>query len=244
MVPLLFTIRTANRAPKRNYVGRTVSDLLAKGVDPALLHLFPTDPDVAWLFEEIGDAPVRVHVPDRRYSPNENGVRQVTALDDVDAEWIGLCEDDIETCADPLGSMARWLAHQARPDITVYRFFALPQTPVVKQGKGFTLSPLKEMRGSQAVALRHLDARAFRHWAEAHPRNWRPKDAPYQDRPEKGFDKLIGYWALQRYPRQPYGLVSRPYFVRHVGLESALYSHGLRNDREFAGPNWRYEASV
>lgn len=244
-VKLLVTIRTANRAPKRNYLGATVRAFLRRGVcDPSLIHLFPTSPDLAWMADELGELAVTIHAPDCTRTPNENGIAQVSALGTCDAEWIGLFEDDLELCADPVCSMARWLADQARPEISIYRFFALPRTPVHSQTTYASWCPLREMRGSQAVAMRARDARAFAAWASAHPTDWRPKDAPYQDRPTKGFDKLIGYWALQRYPGQPYGLVSRPYFVRHVGVESALYSHGLKNDHEFAGPTWRYEASV
>lgn len=240
LMNLILTIRTANRAPKRNYVGATVRSLIAKGADPSAIHLFPTDPDVRWLSE----LPVTVHVPDHHCTPNENGIRQVEALEGSEAEWIVFCEDDIETCADPMGSMARWLADHARPDVHVYRFFALPRTPVVRRTETADWCPLKEMRGSQAVALMADDARAFAAWATAHPTDWRPKDAPFQDRPTKGFDKLIGYWALKHWPNQPLGLVSRPMLVNHIGTESALYSHGIRNDQAFAGGRFSYGSEV
>lgn len=243
-VKLLITIRTANRAPKRNYLGQTVTAFAAGGVEPGAIHLFPTDPDIGWLLHEVGDLPVTVHLPDHRCAPNENGIRQVQALNEVDAEWIALCEDDLQTCADPVGSMARWLEDQARPDVAVYRFFALPKTPVMTQIDGADFTPLREMRGSQAIVLRAADARDFAAWATAHPRDWRPTDAPFQDRPDRGFDKLVGYWALQRYPKQPLGMVSRPMLVRHVGIESALYSRGLHNDAAFAGTAYRYSREV
>lgn len=243
-VNLLITIRTANRAPKRNYLGATVRAFLAGGAcDPDLIHLFPTDPDIAWLETELDGLPVHIHAPDRRRAPNENGIAQVSALDHVEAEWIGLFEDDVETCTDPVGSMASWLADQARPDVAVYRFFALPRTPVVKHTEHASWCPLREMRGSQAVVLRNLDARYFAAWATAHPHDWRPKEAPFQDRPDRGFDKLIGYWALNRWPKQTLGMVSRPMFVQHVGMESALHSHGLKNN-DFAGSQWTYRSAV
>ncbi len=241
---LLVTIRTADRTPKRNYLGQTVRAFVSAGTAARAIHLFPTAPDVRWVLQEIGDLPVTVHVPDHRCTPNENGIRQVDALNEVDAEWIGLFEDDLETCTDPVGSMARWLSDQARPDVAVYRFFALPRTPVVKKDDAVAWCPLKEMRGSQAVVLRNMDARAFAGWASMHRTDWRPKDAPFQDAKDKGFDKLIGYWALNRWPKQTLGMVSRPMFVRHVGVESAMYSHGLQNDKEFAGADWTYHSKV
>lgn len=253
---LLFTIRTANRAPKRNYLGQTVRQMLARSQDfpPSDLHIFPTDPDIAWLHRELGDVPwldrdwdrlpvVRVHVPDHHCAPNANGVRQVR-VDGNPTDWLVMLEDDVEVCADFYGSVERWLTDYADPDIHVYRLHALPETPLKRVGKYAALAPLREMKGSQAVVLRMWDALLFASWATAHPRNWRPKDAPFQQHPERGFDKLIGYWALQQWPDQPNGLVALPMLVNHIGRESALHSHGLRNDARFAGAQWRYQGAA
>ncbi len=97
------------------------------------------------------------------------------------------------------------------------------------------------MRGSQAVVLRNVDARYFAAWASAHPKDWRPADAPFQQVPDKGFDKLIGYWALHRWPKQPLGMVSKPMLVNHVGVTSLLHTHGLRNNAMFGGTDYRYQ---
>lgn len=241
---LILTIRTADRRPRQNYVGKTVRSLVKKGADPSLIHLFPTNPNVEWLDREVGDVPVVVHPPEKHCNPNENGVHQVSALDHADADWIVMCEDDIETCADPVGSMYRWLNDHARSDVHVYRFFALPRTPMRPTNRTAAWTPLREMRGSQAIALRADDARDFASWASAHATDWRPKTAPYQDQTTKGFDKLVGYWALERWPEQGSGLLSIPMMVNHIGVESAMYSHGLRNDREFAGHQWSYGREV
>lgn len=241
MIPFIVTIRTANRAPKQNYLRATVQAFLEGGCDPLRLHLFPTDPDVTWLEHELSGLPsVRVHAPDRRKLPNENGLAQVTALNETKAEWIGLFEDDLELCGDPMGSMTRWLWSHADPQWHVYRFCALPGTKTKPYRPHAVLAPLREMRGSQAIALRADDAWVFMEWAQAHPKNWRPPDAPFQDRPDRGFDKLVGYWALSQWPDQPYGLVSQPMLVRHAGRHSILHSHGVSDDRAFAGRTWQY----
>jgi hypothetical protein len=242
MVPFLVTIRTANRAPKRNYLGATVRSFLAGGCDPSLIHVFPTHPDVHWLSRELDGVPaLQIHVPERARASNANGVAQVTALDAMDAEWIGLFEDDLETCADPVGSITRWLSVHADPAVHVYRLFALPGTPARRAAAHADRYPLWEMRGSQAVILRAADARAFAAWATAHATDWRPATAPYQDHPlTRGFDKLIGYWALATWPEQPYGLLSNPMMVRHVGRESSLYPRGVTNDAAFAGAGWSF----
>lgn len=243
MVPFLVTIRTANRAPKRNYLGQTVRAFLESGCDPSLVHLFPTDPDVRWLSEELDGLPaLAIHTPDVVRSPNANGVAQVSALDAMDAEWIGLFEDDVYPCRDVVGSITRWLSVHADPAVHVYRLFALPGTASRKCAPHADRFPLWEMRGSQAVILRAADARAFAEWATAHAKTWRPKNAPFQHHPQtRGFDKLIGYWALATWPDQPYGLLSQPMMIRHVGRESSMYSHGVANDRAFAGMAWSYQ---
>lgn len=248
---LLLTIRTANRAPKRNYLGETVRSLIAQGVDRSAIHLYATDHDVRWLSDElrgVAESASITHglrslnVPDTRWTANANGIQQVSALSKHDADWIVMAEDDLEWCADPLGSMARWLEDYATPNRLIYRFFTFGQTKPVSAHAA--LSPLREMRGSQVVALRAEDARRFAAWARQHPLDWRPKDAPFQDRPNDGFDKLLGYWALQDRPSMTTGLVSRPFFVRHLGVESSLHSHGVRMDQHFAGVDWSYQRKV
>ena len=69
MVPFLVTIRTADRTPKRNYLGATVRAFVAD-CDPSLIHVFPTHPDVRWLDRELGALPVSVHVPDQPRTPS------------------------------------------------------------------------------------------------------------------------------------------------------------------------------
>lgn len=238
---LLFTMRTADRSPKPNYLGQTVRSLIVQGVLPTDIHLLPTDPAIAWLETELGKTPVSVHAPQKHRKPNANGLAPIALLETYPADWIVLSEDDLEWCGDPLGSIARWLDDHATPERAIYRFFAFDD--VTRAGHGGSVVPCREQKGSQVVALRAADARRFKLWAEAHPTNWRPTDAPFQNRPHDGFDKLLGYWALSEDPHAT-GLVSRPFFVRHLGVESALHGRGLRRDREFAGTDWRYPVKV
>jgi len=234
---LLLTIRTANRAPKTNYLGVTVLGLLGQGVAADSIHIVATDPAVGWAHQEVR-YPVWLHQPDLHRRPNENGIAAIDLLGLFPADWIILSEDDLEWCADPIGSMSRWLEAHATPDRVMYRFFAFDRlTPVSAHA---ATAPLREQKGSQAVALRADDARRFAAWAKAHPLDWRPKGAPFQHRPHDGFDKLLGYWALQDNPNMTTGLVSRPFFVRHLGTDSSLHSHGVRMYREFAGSTWSY----
>ena len=237
---ILFTIRTANRAPKRNYLRETVRSLHVGGVAAADIHIFPTDPDIEWLLSERFDHATSIHEAFEPRLPNANGLAPIAYLDECQADWIVLSEDDLEWNRDPLGSIARWLADYARPFVSVYRFFAFDRLTGLHTHAA--KAPLREQKGSQAVALRATDARRFAAWAQAHPLDWRPKDAPYQDQPHNGFDKLIGYWALQD-GAVDYGLVSQPFFVRHLGVESSLHHVGRRMDAAFGGAHWTYTSA-
>lgn len=235
---LLFTLRTADRSPKRNYLWQTVDSLRRGGVAGADIHVFPTDPDMTWLLPEVPFPAMTLHPPARRMKANENGIRPIALLDEIDADWIILSEDDLEWCADPIGSMTRWLEAHEAPDFVMYRFFAFGN--LTKMSAHAAAAPLCEQKGSQAVALRAGDARRFAKWASEHPTDWRPKGAPYQDRPDDGFDKLLGYWALQDKPYMRTGLVSRPFFVKHIGVQSSLHHRGVRMDTQFIGAGRSY----
>ena len=232
---ILFTMRTADRAPKPNYLRATVGSLYHHGVRD--IHVFPTDPDITWMRPHPY---ATLHQPDKRVRANENGLRPIALLDTIDADWIILSEDDLEWCADPIGSMSRWLDEFSTSDVLMYRFFAFDQLTQVSAHAA--TAPLREQKGSQAVALRADDARRFAAWATAHPLDWRPKGAPFQDRPHDGFDKLLGYWALQDRPDVTTGLVSRPFFVRHMGVHSSLHIRGRMMDRQFTGRAYEPEA--
>lgn len=218
---LLFTMRTANRAPKQNYLGRTVQSLLDGGVSADQIHVVPTDPDVSWMPDLPG---VPVHLPAARRTANMNGIAPIALLDEYPADWIILSEDDLSWCADPLTVMADWLDVHAQSDIRVYRFFAFDRLTTISQT--VASAPLREQKGSQVIALRADHARRLFAWAQAHVTDWRPKGAPYQDHPHDGLDKLIGYWSLQDRPSVTIGLVSRPCLVRHLGRESSLHAYG------------------
>lgn len=240
---LVLAIRTADRSPGPAYIGRTVRGLLQQGVSPDDIHVFPTSPDIAWMREPMADLAVTLHVPTAPRNPNENGRALVTVLDTVAADWLLMLEDDVQFCADFVGSVERWLRDHERPDVHVYRFCAFGA--LAKQGATFYEYPLREQRGSQAVALRAADARAFAQWAAEHHTQWRPAMAPFQNQRTNGFDKLIGYWALATWPKQKVGLVSRPQLVRHVGIVSGIHRArpSIRNDSAWAGTGYTYEGA-
>lgn len=246
---LAVTMRTANRASgerhlpagRPNYLGRTIQSLSDAGMDVSQLHVFTTEPDASWVRAET-DAPVVLHVPDVPRTPNQNGLAQVSVLDTVDADWLLMLEDDLEFCDDFLGSVQRWIEAHQSPDVRIYRFFAF-RSPLETFESSYRFpiarsNGLNGMIGSQAVLLRAEDARAMVAWHQSCRGAWRPDDDPMRTQPERGFDKLIGYWGAS--VGQTYSLVSRPFFVRHIGQHSSLgvRTFGDTNNHLFSPEAW------
>jgi hypothetical protein len=226
------SIRTANRTP--NYLGATVRQLVAQGMDPALIHVCATAPEVGWLDRELAGMAVTRHVPDRRLSPNQNGLALIRVLDPLQYDWVLLLEDDLEFCADFLGSVQRWLQRVARPSRHVYRLCGFRMQPPHRGVMAYDWT-LYGMGGSQAVLLRMADALDFVAWADVNMAEWaRPRANK-----EVAFDKLISAWALHRWPDTP-GMVSHPNFVNHIGATSSLHRGTLFNADKFAGTRWSF----
>lgn len=183
---LLIGISTANRAPRPNYVGTTLRALAAQGVPADQVHVFATDPDVAWLHTEAAGAAYALHVPDRQLTRNENGIALLTEI--PRCEWVLHLEDDLAICRDFVPSVVAWLEAHARPDRRGY-FFHTPWCDRTRvQGSAWDY-PIRRSNWIQAVALRHQDAEDFARWAQARLATWR------RSRPPRwrfsGFDELL-----------------------------------------------------
>jgi len=228
-------MRTADRAPKPNYIGGTIRRLLAQGIAPSAIHLCATHPDVRWLERELQGAAVTLHIPDRPLSPNENGLAQIRVLDSTSADWALLLEDDLGFCADFLGSVQRWIAKAARPDRHVYRLFGFSLRPPKNKAVVSYDWKLPGLCGSQAVLLRMDDAQDFLAWSDVNLETW----GGFRGNAKIAFDKLLASWALARWPGVP-GVVSHPLFVQHVGDVSSLHPRAVRMDNLFAGAGWRF----
>ena len=234
------TMRTANRG-RDNYLGATVKRLLGQGLDPKALWVCATDPNVRWIEREL-PASITPIVPSSRLTGNANGLAQVRAVVNEPYDWVLMLEDDLVFCADFVGSVRRWLKAHARTDRHVYQFFGFARPP--KPNIHAYDVPLKQLRASQAIALRMTDARDFLAWGDANLKTWRshtPWGSTGGD-PNVGFDKFVAAWALTRWPNTP-GMMSHPHFVKHIGIKSSLHARGVVNDAYFAGERWRYEAA-
>ncbi len=235
---LVISICTVDR-PGQTYLGDTVRDLIDKGVPRDMLHLFPTHPDTDWIDAQV-PSPFHVHRPDVPYHRNANGLRQVSVLDHVEADWLLMLEDDVRVCQDFLGSVERWIADYERPDVGFYRLLTLGKSrtdpthgnPSGSVGAGARLWSNWEVRGAQAVLMRAEMAREFCAWGSANREHFRPTMAPFQTRREDGFDKMLGYWLRDTRPGSCH-VVAMPNLVLHVGRVSSLHKYGERNEIEF-----------
>lgn len=244
---LAVAMRTTNRAPKPNYLRKTLVDLQRSGADLTALHLCVSLPDAAWLAKELDALPTpQIDVPTVRRRANENGLACVDAALRDEAQMVVLLEDDLAFCADFLGGLSRWLDRHARADRHVYRCFGFT-TPPATRPEAYDW-PLDGLRGSQAIVLWQDEARDFLAWGKAHLETWVPlapwgRQFPKLTDPHVAFDKFVATWALLNWPQVP-GVMSFPYFVKHIGDASSLHSYGLRNDKPFAGDHWRYPAEA
>jgi SAM-dependent methyltransferase len=236
-VRIAITMRTANRAPKPNYVGETVRRLVAQGVAPERIHLCATHPDVVWLERELGGIPVTLDVPRVPRTPNQNGLAQIQTIDPTSADWILLLEDDLNFCADFLGSVERWIQDWARPNRHLYRLFGFRVTPARSAPGAYDDLTLPRFAGSQAVLLRMDDAQDFLAWGQANLETW----GGFRGNAKIAFDKLLATWLHAQWPGEP-PVMSHPLFVKHVGFQSSLHPKAAVNDRLFAGAAWSYGA--
>jgi len=236
------TVRTADRRPQPNYLASTLRHLHRQGVDLGQVHVCCTAPTTHWLQAELAGLPaVAQHVPAQVLTPNDNGLAQVRAGLTTDAEWIVLLEDDLTFCKDFVGSLRRWLRDADRPDRHVFRVFGFTQAK--HPHRAFYDWPLEQLRGSQAICLRREDAVAFLAWGTQHAKDW-CRVTPWRNSsadPTIAFDKFVAAWATETWPRTP-GVISHPYFVKHIGDKSSIHARGVRNDAPFAGEQWSYRA--
>lgn len=204
--------------PAQNYVGRSLAALAEQGARP---HLFATDPDVRWLRAIVAPLPVppHLHVPVRPLNRIENGAAAMLGAPPCD--WVLHLEDDVQPCADALGSVARWLKQHARTDRRIVLFWSRDTYAGVD---GAADHPSGRLFGAVAVALRREDALDFGDWVTRHARRWRSGTARL-----RGFDKMLRQWHQQRYPENPFISASVPSLFQHIGKASSLshlYPHG------------------
>lgn len=276
-------IETADRRPDgTNYLGRTLRNLQRGGVfDSPLLHSLDIvsgrdslDPSGYFWTECVAalpTAPQRPDHPDAKFfwhetpkptpSRQQNGARAIRAAAGRDAEWVIKLEDDIDVCADFLGSLSRWLDDNERNsrDVPMYTLgvtldtisgsrYRTPGESVLGPGESFprvreilkgTGGKARAIRvavgtfwGAQAILLRRDHAR--------HLEAWLGDDPFYDDGREhhraRGHDLLLQRWAVSL------GAVhfgaAVPSFVQHIGRQSTIANPFF--EFPWPGPDWSY----
>lgn len=220
---------TANRAPRHNYVGETVSRCLSSGLQPIL---FATDPDIRWLRALVPSDAVQIRVPAQRLNRVQNGYTAL--LGASDADWVLHLEDDVIPCSDAAGSVARWLQKHAREDRRIVLFWCHDAYPSV----GVADHSIARRFGGVAVAMRKADAVSCGLWCQQHAPTWRSGSARL-----RGFDKMMAEWHRSAYPDIPAVSVSLPSLFQHVGVQSSL-SHLAPRGRFEQSPTYTGDAYV
>ncbi len=215
----------------RNYVGATLRDLLAQGVTP---HVFATSPNVKWLRPLMAGLPEsHLHLPSRPLNRIENGAAAMLNVPACD--WVLHLEDDVQPCADVLGSISRWLSRHARDDRRIVLFWAREAHVGAVDVDDH---PRDLLFGAVAVAMRRADALDFGQWVVSHARRWRSGTARL-----RGFDKMMRAWHKQTYPDIPAVSASVPSLFQHMGKDSSL-SHLWPHGSFWTSPTFTGEAYV
>lgn len=247
MNDIAVVMTTLDRAPRRNYLGETLENLVRGGVwkSPRLKSFWLVDSgskDVGGYIYDQGAPDVDGNIYlDTWWSSTveprlarENVARALLLGADTDAPWILFCEDDIDVCADFLDSVGAWLDDHAHPDCHVYAFGAAYDhiCTMYYCGESSWAYPIDAFYGTQCFALRNADARNLAAWLDTHPLV-NGVDAP------GAYDISMHEWAKTNWPTVDNFGASVPNFVQHMGDESSIGS-GFYQFPMWPGRDWSY----
>jgi hypothetical protein len=164
---------------------------------------------------DTAEAPLTLH---------QNAARAIRVTANAGATWALVLEDDLDFCADFVGSLLRWLRDHTRADRLMYVFGAnYSQLKVcMMHGLASWDYPVKAFYGAQACAWRTEDALQLAEWLGPNP--------SYGGVTDHGHDLLLQKWGKGR--GLTYFLAAAPSFVEHVGRASGI------GNRYFHFPTW------
>lgn len=147
------------------------------------------------------------------------------------APWVLVIEDDLDVCADFLGSVHRWLVqHAVEPGFRMAVFGANYSSITQLVGQAtYWQYPVGAFYGAQALAWSRQDA--------AQLAAWLGPDPSYKGIRQHGHDILLQVWG--RATGQEHFLASVPSFVQHVGRQSGI-SNKFFQFASWPGPWWSY----
>jgi hypothetical protein len=251
-------MRTCDRFPKPNYLGRTLDNLARSGlwnsrVNYTLDIVFSQYPGNDWR-DIIGRVDSRVnlgyffHDRDTPLTPNETAAKAISIGAGYSPDLLLFLEDDIDVVDCFLESTLSWLEDHSQPPYLLYPLGANYPDVLPSLAKGATSwkYPIEKFYGSQAYAV---PRRAIQHLA-----SWLPKHLAHSGETTPGsghidlspgkfvrnHDLLLHEWAWSVDPLAKYFLTPVPSFVQHIGEESTA------GNRHFIYPSWpgrgwRYE---
>lgn len=172
-----------------------------------------------------------------RLTLHQNAARSIHLAAEAGAEWAMVIEDDIDFCADFLGSVLRWV-HDVERTGEVFPMYVLganyAQIEAARmQGHIFWHYPPKAFYGNQALMWRTSVAKKLVEWLGPDPN--------YNGVRDHGHDLLLGKWGLLQSPAC--FCASAPSFVQHIGETSGIGNKSFHFPT-WPGREWKYESRV
>lgn len=229
---------------RRNYLFDTLRSFSRAGVfqSPRLdsFHVIDSGSRDTVFFQGLESYPAIVHRGERR-TPNQNAGYALKVGADSGAPWVLFCEDDIDVCADFLGSVGRWLDKYAREDRRLYTFGSNQSAAT----GGIKDVHISGFYGTTCYALRHDDARSMSQFITENPlyRGGRfYGTGPDGTGVPVAHDLHYHEWAERTYPEIMFFAASCPSFVQHIGAASGISgrAHLITYD-SWPGPDWKYD---
>ena len=221
MKDIAVVIVTRDRTPLKNYLPDTLAALARSGVLVSdRLHSLQT-------------------ITSNTRTASENVAATLHAGADTGAPWVLFLEDDVDVCADFLGSVGRWLDQYAHRN-TVFSF-SVPHSAINLETTQYWKYPIEYFCCTQALAMRREDAQSLAEYLDAHP-TYTGHDGGVST---GAYDLHIRDWARQRWPAMEFFGASNPSFVQHVGYDSVITpGRSLIVMPNWPGREWKYEPHV
>lgn len=251
---------TVDRSPKRNYLQDTISNLRWGGVFHSERLLSFTlvvgqpiqrgggvvDDDPSRDYDGvISDMGMRYSInaitADHRLLPCENAGRALILGSKLASAhpqgWVLFLEDDVDVCADFLGSVGRWLDRHENDNDALYALGS--SHPSGYSSDIWRFPDTRNFYGTQAIALRPSQALSL---GTAISTDWQSIRSQQMDPFLSGeYDLMIGHLVARQRLRSGIS-VSVPSFVQHIGQESSLSDRSTCHTfPSWPGREWSYK---
>ena len=168
----------------------------------------------------VGERGIVAHFPDQPLTQNQNLCRALREGAASGADYVILCEDDIEVCRDWLGEIARWLERYfVRSGCRLASFY----------------TPYDEVQWEWDEAKRRGEPR--RAWAYPVPKFYGACCFAVRSETARGMAETVervarspieaDLWLKEHFGGGEHFLASVPSFAQHVGDESYIQSAGM-----------------